>query len=95
MGKTLTSFTSTVQEQHNQPLPPDLQYLLGMHTESQRKEAEQAMSALNRLDTRVRNAVIAAARKQKSESAIEDAVRKYNDDLASAYYRQARDEQQA
>ena len=88
MSKQLTT---AKQEQHNQPLPDDLYYLLGMHTEFQRKESEKALSALGRLDAGVRNAVIAAVRKQKPESEIEDAVRKYNDKLAAAYHRNARD----
>lgn len=88
MSKQLTT---AKQEQHNQPLPNDLHYLLGMHTECQRSDAEKALAALGRLDTRVRNTVIAAARKQKPESAIEDAVRQYKDTLAAAYHRQARD----
>lgn len=89
MSKQLTT---AKQEQHNQPLPDNLHYLLGVHTEFQRKESEKALSALGRLDTGVRNAVIAAVRKQKPESAIEDAVRRYNDTLAATYHSRAREE---
>jgi len=88
MGKQLTT---AKQEQHNQPLPDNLNYILGVHTDFQRRESEKALHALGRLDARVRNAVIAAIRKQKPESAIEEAVRQYNDTLAAAYHRQARE----